>query len=720
MRRWVTPISCCALLLLAGAGRAMDWHASGWSRRAVVGIASKSPGVDVAAVRIHHGGDAAADANDYRIFDQAGRPVAHQVTYHHPQRDTLLSFRCDGGGTFAIYYGKPAAPRDPLRAVADDAPGGGPPRAGPGAGGWIPRAGLVLTTMRRPRETANPKSIEQLTELIEESPGLDGAGYRDRISDSYNPFGDSDYFISIYRGWINLPRAGNYGFCTASNEASFSFVDGRPLVHWPGRHTEQRGKYGEKNAWHQLTAGPHYIEYYHEEVLLYQVAFLGYRPPGAGRFDAIPTGLFPQPHAAEVLRYETAGGRPAVALRPDLVDSVWPEQRDEGQYTRYRFTADPGARGPTLGDWQVNWDFGDGLTAAGAAVEHVYLTTGRYQVKMTARGPGGQRIEQHWPLDVFPIEHLEGPYQEGDRAVHQPIVAGYDRTQLATPQLAELARFHDEAVNRSAAANAAQDVIDRPDATASDLADMHWLVALAADNAADPAAAAQLAQHLQAALTHEADPIKKMQILTRLIRNAGVRSADPETAETLYQEATRLIGEQKLQGRFKAAYRAASVAIGDVRLHTNQPGEAERAYRLAESLADPPVPVQVRNAKIGAYHQAIVQHLADQRYDTALTIARQWRDTFPSDQVRGEVLFWLGKIQSFRQRPAEALAPLQLAAEVAQGSEFEAEARWLLAQAYLQLGDNDRAIAELRALVSSGLGGPFRQQALDALAESGK
>ena len=154
MRRWVTLISCCALLLLAGAGRAMDWHASGWSRRAVVGIASKSPGINVAAVRIHHGGDAAADGDDYRIFDQAGRPVAYEVTYHHPQRDTLLSFRSSGGGTYAIYYGKPGAWRDPMRAVADTAPGGGPPRPGPRAGGWIPRAGLVLTTMRRPRETA--------------------------------------------------------------------------------------------------------------------------------------------------------------------------------------------------------------------------------------------------------------------------------------------------------------------------------------------------------------------------------------------------------------------------------------------------------------------------------------------------------------------------------------------------------------------------------------
>ena len=714
-------MSCCLVLLLAGAARALDWHAPGWQRRAVVDIASKAGGVDVAAVRIYHGGDAAPDANDYRIFDEAARPVPYQVTWHHPRRDTLLSFRCASGqGTFAIYYGKPDAGRDPLRAIDQTEPGKGAPRPGPGADGWIPRAGLVLTTMRRPREADNPKSIEQLTDLISQSPGPDGAGYRARISDSFNPFGDSDYFISAYRGWINLPRAGNYGFCTASNEASFSFIDGQPLVHWPGRHTEQRGKYGEKNVVRQLAAGAHYIEYYHEEVLLYQVAFLGYRPPGAGRFDAIPEALYRQPHLAQVLRYEAAGAVPAVALHPSLLDSVWPEHRDAGQYTRYRFVADAGARGPQLDDWQINWDFGDGIAAAGATVEHVYLETGRYMVTMAARGPGEQRIEQHWPLDVFPIEHLEGAYKAGERTVYQPIVAGYDIAELPTPLLAEFARFQDEAASSAIAAVAARAVIDRSDAAADDLADMHWLIALASDKAGDPAAAALLTQHLQAALEHEADPAKKMHILTRLIRSFAVQRADPAAAEELYKQATGLSATQKLQGRFKAAFRQASIAIGDARLHANQHDQADNAYRLAESLADPPIPVQVRNAKIGAYHEAIVQHLSEKRFDTALTVARQWRDTFPSDQIRGEVLFWLGKIELLRKRPAEALAPLQLAVEVAPGAEFEAEARWLLAQTCRDLGDSARAAAELNALVKSGLSGPFRQKAIDALAKSGQ
>ena len=712
--------ACSVVMLLSCSASAMDWHASGWSQRAIVGIASKAGNVDVAAVRIYHAGKAAADGNDYRVFDEAGRAVAYQVTYHHPERDTLLSFRCDsGGGRFAIYYGKPGSLRDPMRAIDNAKPGSGPPKPGPAAGGWIPRAGLVLTTMRRPQEADNPKSIEQMAELIEQSPGLDGAGYRNRISDSFNPFGDSDYFVSIYRGWINLAQAGGYGFCTASNEASFSFIDGKELVHWPGRHTEQRGKYGQKNAWHDLKAGQHYIEYYHEEVLLYQVAFLGYRPPGAGRLWSIPDSLFVQPHQAQVMRYESVGSKQTVAIRPTLLDSVWPTQRDEGQYTRYSFVADPGTKGGDIGAWQIDWAFGDGLAARGASVEHVYLKTGKSSVTMTARGPGGQRVEQRWPLDVFAIEHLEGPYKAGDSAAYSPILAGYDRARLATASLAELARFHDEAGNVDSAAAVAQAVLTRADAEAADLADMHWIVALATGKSSDPEAAKKLAAHLGAALEHESNPIKKMQIVARLIRSLGVQRADPEAAEGLYKQAVRLTGSQKLQGRFKAAFREATVAVGDARLYAGQHDKAESAYRLAESLADPPIPLQVRNAKIGAYHETVIQHIQDKRLDVALSVATRWRDTFPSDQLRGEVLYWIGRIESLRNQPARAIAPLQLAIETGQGAEFEAEARWLLAEACSATGDKARAKAELESLVKSGLTGPFRQKAIDALARPG-
>ena len=118
-RRTTVPIAVLFLLLsdAVTASAAAVWHAPGWSYRAQIKIVSNSGKVDVAAVRICHAGMACEDGRDYRIFDAAGKPVPYQITYHHPRRDTLISFRCLGlDERFYIYFGKPDAQADPLRA----------------------------------------------------------------------------------------------------------------------------------------------------------------------------------------------------------------------------------------------------------------------------------------------------------------------------------------------------------------------------------------------------------------------------------------------------------------------------------------------------------------------------------------------------------------------------------------------------------------------------
>src|SRR5262249_25335202 len=152
------------------------------------------------------------------------------------------------GKPFYVYFGNPQAERAAEQVVVDPAPGAGPPK-----GAWIPKYGLVLTTLVRPKpdrpeQEDNPTTVEELAKMLAASPAGYGSRYQHRIPDGFNPFGASDYYLSVYRGWIDIPAAGQYKFCTASNEASFSFLDGKTLVHWPGRHTAARGTYGQKNA----------------------------------------------------------------------------------------------------------------------------------------------------------------------------------------------------------------------------------------------------------------------------------------------------------------------------------------------------------------------------------------------------------------------------------------------------------------------------------------
>ncbi|HEV3021989.1 MAG TPA: hypothetical protein VGX76_05960, partial [Pirellulales bacterium] len=281
------------LFLGAVLAAAPAWQLDGWTCRAVVTIpeplADRS--VDTAAVRVLCQGQAQASGNDYRVVDAAGGAVPFQLMFHDAARYSLLSFRVtDPSQIYFIYFGNPAAARAAEQVVIDPKPGAGPPQ-----GAWVPRYGLVLTTLRRP-EGDNPKTVADLAAMLAASPAQDGARYQRQISDGFNPFGSSDNYLSVYRGWIEIPSAGRYRFCTASNEASFSFLDGKELIHWPGRHTEERGIHGEKNAAVELAAGRHYVEYYHEEVALQQMAFLGWSPPGgvtaqpAGQNAAQPAG----------------------------------------------------------------------------------------------------------------------------------------------------------------------------------------------------------------------------------------------------------------------------------------------------------------------------------------------------------------------------------------------------------------------------------------------
>src|SRR5262249_21639379 len=145
------------------------------------------------------------DGSDYRVLDAAGQPVPFQLTFHDAGRYSLVAFRVTNPRQrFFIYHGHPRAERTAEQVAADPAPGSGPPK-----GAWIPRHGFVLQTLQRPPGD-NPKTVADMAKLLAASPGKHGARYQRHLADGYNPFGSSDYYMSVYRGWIQIPKAGKY------------------------------------------------------------------------------------------------------------------------------------------------------------------------------------------------------------------------------------------------------------------------------------------------------------------------------------------------------------------------------------------------------------------------------------------------------------------------------------------------------------------------------
>lgn len=692
------------------AASAPPWQLEGWQERAIVTIAKPADDedCDTAAVKVLCQGHARPDGADYRVLDDQGQPLPFQVMFHEAGRYSLLSFRAgDLGKTYYIYYGNSGAARAAEEIVADLRPGAGPPRAA-----WTPRYGLVYTTLRRP-EGDNPKTVDEFTAMLAASPSKDGARYQRRISDGFNPFGSSDNYLSLYRGWLRVETPGRYQFCTASNEASFSFLDGKELVHWPGRHTAERGIHGEKNAAVELTAGWHYIEYYHEEVALQQMAFLGWSLPGAPqeRFDAIPESAFPAPHEG-IATYESRTGG-AIRFEPTVVDTLWPQSRHEGQFTRVKFRVDrregdavnKGDAAPTY-----RWYFGDGQTGTGLGVDHLYLTLGTYKVKLTAETAGRPHTAE-WPLTVYEVQHVTDLIHEGNLADYAQVASSYDRKRLDAAALKELAYLLAEADQPQAALDAASEFVERfageKPAWASAMRRLTAEMSLKLGKAKlDDAIANYLAS-----LTEQTPPEERFDVLARLIRLLGIEQDQPERAGEIFKQAEAAAKQGRLNEAARAAFRECVIAAGDVRLWHAERDEARSLYRRAEALAAQPTAPQVRAAQIGAYPNMIREFIDSGDLGAALNIVDRWERSFPTEKLTGQTFFWRGKLLALRGQYHEAARYLARAIGLAPGAVFESEARWLLASSLKELGRFEDARRELAKLVAAGFADEFAERA---------
>ena len=716
--RHVLTVVAFGLALPSLLAAADAWQLSGWTQRSTVTIPKPLPdaGVDCAAVRIVHQGRARSDASDFRVVDAAGKPVPFQVTWHDPDGYSWLSFRTVrpvASSKFFVYYGNPKAQRSPEQVVSPTKPGAGAPK-----GAWIPHHGLVFSTIKRP-EGANPKTVEELEKLLNASQERYGARYQQRVADGHNPFGPSDFYISVYKGWIRIPKDGTYHFCTASNEASFSFLDGKPLVHWPGRHTSERGARGEKNKKIELKAGLHYLEYYHEEVMLKQVAFLGWSPPGAqkGHFGAIPAGLYPVPHTAVVTRNETGDG-PEPTFVPAYLDTIWPDPgvRAAGQYTRVRLVAELAGTFPE--GTSFTWEFGDGQAATGPQVDHVYLAQGRYPVTLTARR-GNRSRQARWPLEVFEVQHVAGDIRQGRHPDYVKVVQGYDQQKLGAANQKELVHLLNESGQSQLAVQAGRIWVKRfAKSQPEQLPAVQRVLALSA-LATGEGGIDEAISNFRASITEKTPTAEKLDSLAQLLRLLGIRRNQPDkTPELLKQINDAAINAKpplQQDEEARVSYRRAINAAGDVLLWHGKTTEARGFYKRVEVLGGRFIPASVRAARTGSFPNAIRQYLQERNYGAALQTVDRWEDQFATEKVKGHTFFWRGLTLALRGQSKEAAEYLDLALTIATGAEWESQARWQLAVALEQIGKPKRAQVELGKLVKAGIDDIWTQRAREKL-----
>lgn len=113
------------------------------------------------------------------------------------------------------------------------------------ASGWQPASGVLRSIYRIKDGRANTR--EELEKLLDSGVPV-GRTVEERVYSGWNPLAGNPRSLHLFEGVLHIARPGVYTFYTASTDASFLEIDGRPVVAWPGRHDVWGGLRGEHSG----------------------------------------------------------------------------------------------------------------------------------------------------------------------------------------------------------------------------------------------------------------------------------------------------------------------------------------------------------------------------------------------------------------------------------------------------------------------------------------
>lgn len=269
------------------------------------------------------------------------------------------------------------------------------------ASDWLPASGVIRSVYRvKYRQVPNRKAFERLLDEAEPR----GAVVEKRIYSGWNPLGPNPGSLHVFEGVLRIARPGRYTFCTASTDASFLEIDGKPVVAWPGNHDVWGGLRGERAGTVELAAGEHRITYLHANSRWSCYSLAGWRTPGSEKkFSPIPESAYTPTLRAKVGPRLDEYGRKI----PDFSWQLEEMLTEEGQKLQLYFVS----LSPQVGTEIRSVDWGDG-TGEGKTLTHAYFKPGDYVVSV--RTADGKRISHRVELSYRYGQSLPKPGREAE------------------------------------------------------------------------------------------------------------------------------------------------------------------------------------------------------------------------------------------------------------------------------------------------------------------
>lgn len=396
-----------ALLILCGSAFG-GWFDNAWGFRRQVDVewpAERAAGDELAEVEVYTGGKHKPDGSDIRVATDDAKLVASHVQRVGPGDKVRVVFALVANQKrYWVYWDndKPAAAPKGMEDV-----------------GY--HCGLLLDMHQWTGGVVNDfKQMEDSWARSKEPIGRKMIG---TLELGINPFGDHEQTISRVSGTLFAPLDGTFTFAGAAQHRGALWIDGKPVLWVPGLVGDTRF-----SAKVELKRGRHEVVFYH--LCIGEVGRGGdgrfsvaWQRPDMNRFDTIEPASFGVMGHPVVGALEERGHTFSADYKIEYLGETF----FENHYThRYRFTAYP----PKIGNLpKYDWDFGDGQTASGDKVEHVFLTDGVYPVRVTLQVSGNTDARTH-KLSVSRLyEHIDNPPTD-QLSLHARLVGGYDLSKV--------------------------------------------------------------------------------------------------------------------------------------------------------------------------------------------------------------------------------------------------------------------------------------------------
>ncbi len=403
------------LLLLASSASAA-WFDAAWPYRRSLEVkwdVDRATGEDVAWADVFTAGHAQEMGDDIRIATDAGKVVPSKVLFVGPGDSVRVAFAMPKGETkFYAYWGNPKTQDkkpEPFKA----------------------RAALLLES--RTFAGGVIDGFDAIEDAWNKGGPRIGAKYLPGAMLGYNPFGEQQQVVSKLTGAFFAAVDGEYTFASTVDDVGALYVDGKPLVF---------ARIGPGDARHsgkmKLTRGRHDLLFYHVDYGGDTRFTVAWKPPTAKEFTLIDRAELNAAFGASEGPLE----QQKKTLVADFVVQPVSESWVADNYAqRYKFKGQslPGVSGANF-----EWDFGDGQTASGETVEHVYMTNGVYPVRVTAKIGNNSdtqttKFAVHRNYDGFRGNPLVPPTDEPKEFA--AIVEKYDVTKMPLNWLPHAARL---------------------------------------------------------------------------------------------------------------------------------------------------------------------------------------------------------------------------------------------------------------------------------------